>query len=227
MRLNQTKVMNRAFKHNDNNKYELQGGHACFKKFKTVERQGFQEEFHEGVVWEEAVTRTGNSEERLKGAVRAGRIKTSGSGNREHLFYHFPRSRVGGSTTHHSLTEGEQSQDTTPEAFNQLAASIDALIPAERHIFGGGAVCALEVLTNTAAQGRSTSINIMPPSTSRALDTPPPMTSSSLGYPPQPQPVMRQPQQTNHLCCFVFYINSESCLVFLFVMCFSSLQQVA
>jgi hypothetical protein len=131
-----TKVINRFFKRLPNGKLEPQAEHPIFAQRRIVERSGYQDEWHEGVVWEEAVTRCRNSEDALKNAVTCQRIKASGNGGWENLVYHFPRSRVGGATTYRRVEEGSRVTTTTDDMFDKLDEAISSLLPQEGHVLG-------------------------------------------------------------------------------------------
>ena len=69
--------------------------HPYFERKITHKDTSYQNEWHEGICWEEAKTKCGGRAD-LQEGVEARRIKTSGSGKWEDLFYHFKRRRLGG-----------------------------------------------------------------------------------------------------------------------------------
>lgn len=129
MREAETKIMNRFLKRNEQGKFETNAGDPYFKRVREHKQEGYQEEFHDGCCWDEAVQKVGG-EDRLEAAVKAGRIKAQGAGdNPMMLFYHFPRTQIGGRETFSRKDVSGMNVPIADEGQQDFALALDAMIP--------------------------------------------------------------------------------------------------
>ena len=74
----------------------------------------------------------------MQEGVEARRIKTSGSGKWEDLFYHFKRSRVGAIEEYKGADEMTKQLQTTPDSWDTFEKMLDNFTPDQGFILGTG-----------------------------------------------------------------------------------------
>ena len=127
MRQEETKIINRFLKKNKGS-WETQPESPYFNLRRLYEIKGYQDEFHEGVCWEEAKTKAGG-EESLREGVAGLRIERTGSQDWPSSFYHFPRSKIGGIESFAHQSSSIVKHAISEDGMQTFALALEAMIP--------------------------------------------------------------------------------------------------
>ena len=151
----QTKVINRGVKRVGIGTLVVQSNHPFLTLLKAHVKTGYQDEFHAGMIYEEAKKACGSFED-LKAAVYGNRVTTAGdSPHWEELTYYFKRSAVGSKEEAKKTVTATKKEKVSQETWDKFSAAVDAFIPQTGHVTGsmGTGVSALAFV---ASQGNGT-----------------------------------------------------------------------
>ena len=162
MRQEETKIINRFLRKKDGT-WETVPDSPYFDLRRQYEKKGYQDEYHEGVCWEEAKTKCAGKES-LREGVAALRIKRSGSQDWPNSFYHFPRTKIGGVESFAHQSASMVKHAISDEGMQSFALALEAMIPVPGAVlsaFNGNAPGSLSLASAAGTAKDDVVISIM------------------------------------------------------------------